>query len=66
MEDEFSEFESYCSECGEETRKKFVGRDDEYFVYECSLCQTEEELEEEDMEDIWEDEWDEWKKDWEE
>lgn len=66
MEEEMPEFEDYCSRCDEETRNEFVGREDEYFIYECSLCGEEEKLTKDEMEQEMEDEWEEWEKDWEE
>lgn len=60
------EFEGYCKECGKESRKKFVGREDEFYVYECSLCGNEEEMTKDQIEEEYEGEWDEWKEEWEE
>ena len=64
MEDKIPEFEEVCGECGEKTRKRYVGREDEYLVYECSLCGNKEEIQKEELEDKLE--YDEWEEEWEE
>ncbi len=67
MVDKIPEYEDYCNECESKTRMKFVKREDEYLIYECSLCSHKEELSEAEMEEkLSEEDWEEWKDEWEE
>ncbi len=45
------EFEDYCKTCDTDVRKQYVERKDEFYVYECSMCGTEHEYEEEEVEE---------------
>lgn len=49
MREEMLDVMEYCEECGEETKMKFVERDEEYLVYECSVCGSQEEFLEENL-----------------
>ncbi len=66
MEEEIPEYEEYCSECGEKTRKKFVSREDEHMVYECSMCGYKEKIGEEEIDEELEEAIEEWEEEWEE
>lgn len=50
MNNEMSEIEAFCNECKEETRMRFVKREGEYLVYECSVCDSTHEFSEQDIE----------------
>lgn len=57
MEENFPEYEEVCDECGQRTKMKFVERNGEFLVYECSVCGNKEELSKEEVEEKFEEVW---------
>ena len=66
MTENVPDIEEYCDECGNEARMKFVKSEDEYLVYECSVCSSEHRFLREKIEQDYEDEWPEPEEEWEE
>lgn len=50
MKEEMSEIEAFCEECREETDMRFVERENEYLIYECTVCDSVYEFSKQDIE----------------
>lgn len=44
MDEKLSEIKEFCEECEEKTKMRFVKRENEYLIYECSVCDSEQEF----------------------
>ncbi len=45
------EIEKFCDECREETEMRFIENDNEYLIYECSVCDSKYRFLREDIEE---------------
>lgn len=56
-EENYPDIVEVCETCGEKTRMRFVDRKGEYYIYECSTCESNVELPIEEVEEKTEEEW---------
>ncbi len=57
MPENLPEIKEYCDECANEARMKFIRSEDEYLVYECPVCSSENSFLRDKIEQEYEDEW---------
>ena len=57
MTENLPDIEESCDECGNKTRMKFMESENDYLVYKCSVCSSEQRFLREQIRQDYDEEW---------